>query len=66
MSSRAHAESVNTSSVFAAVIQLVVGRPQDFRQRSVSILRLVDLILRMLDAHADGERFALHGEAFAV
>ena len=56
---------VDRASVGAVVDELVVGRPQHRMAcaRICAVAAAIDQRLRMLDAHADGERLGLDGDA---
>ena len=72
---RAHAERVHAATLLVSGLlrllrlraqvhrQLVIGRAEGGMVGSFAILRAVDELLRMLDAHADRERFLLHMHA---
>ena len=65
----AHAERVHAAALFFAFLraqmhrQLVVGGAERRMAGGLPVLRTVDELLRMLDAHAHGERLLLHVHA---
>ena len=58
-SSGTHAEAVDAAAVFSMVNQLVLGGPETRMARRLSPAGCVNQMLRMLNPHAHGKRFAL-------
>ena len=58
-SSGAHAEAVDAAAVLSVVHQLVLGRPETRMASRLPPAGCIDQVLRMLDPHAHGKRFAL-------
>ena len=65
----AHAERVHAAALFFALLraqmhrQLVIGSTERRMVGGLPVLRAVDELLGMLDAHAHGERLLLHAHA---
>ena len=64
LTARAHAKRVHSASVRQMRRQLVVSGTQCGMIREITVLRLVDHALRMLDTHAHREWFPFHEQAF--
>ena len=63
LSARTHAERVRAAPRLAILIRQRVVRDRQSRLAGIrTVLRPVDEVLRMLDAHAHGERLRLHRE----
>ena len=62
LSAGAHAEGVHAALIRRGHIELVLRRRQGGMSRVAPVLRTVDLLLQMLDAHAHGKRLLLHGQ----
>ncbi len=62
-SARAHAETVDRAAIFAVMHELIVGRSKNGMLGIRTKTAGINERLRMLDAHADGERLRLNVDA---
>ena len=64
ITSRTHAEGVGAGAIFKTGVQRIVGGRQDLGISAV--LRRANLFLEVLNPHAHGKSFRLHGDALSI